>query len=265
MAKQFDGKVALVTGGNSGIGKAAALAFAREGAKVIVAARRVPEGEAVAAEIRASGGEAIFIQADVSRESDVEAMVSKAVDAFGRLDCAFNNAGIGIGHGPLHQSTADDWDPQININLRGVWLCMKHEIVQMLRQGGGAIVNNSSTAGLAGYANNPIYAASKFGVTGLTMSTALQYATQGIRINAICPGWTITPMVDPANPDQNAQAMAETPMKRLASADEQAEAALWLCSDAASFVINFVSSGRISKTCTALVLESVLSRGTSAT
>lgn len=236
MANQFSGKVALVTGGNSGIGKAAALAFAREGAKVVVAARRVPEGEAVVSEIVSSGGEAIFVRADVSQESDVEAMVARAVDAFGWIDCAFNNAGVIVRQGPLHESTADDWDPQININLRGVWLCMKYEIAQMLKQGGGAIVNNSSTAGLVGYANNPIYAASKFGVTGLTMSAALQYATQGIRINAICPGWTITPMVNPADPDQNAQAMAETPMQRLATADEQAEAALWLCSDAASFV-----------------------------
>ena len=239
MPDKFKGRVALVTGGNSGIGKAAALAFAAEGAKVVLAARREREGAQVVEQIAGEGGEAHFVRTDVSNEADVDAMVRQTVGRFGRLDYAFNNAGGGGGGGPIHETESADWDRIIDINLKGVWLCMKYEIACMKEQGFGAIVNNSSTAGLAGYANNAIYAASKFGVIGLTMSVALQYADQGIRINAVCPGWALTPMVGDsaaAASELESQALEETPQKRIAAPEEIAEAALWLCSDAASFV-----------------------------
>ncbi len=232
MPKTFQGKVALVTGGNSGIGKATALAFAAEGAKVVIAARREQEGAWVVEQIELAGGEAHFVRTDVSNEADVDAMVRQTVGRFGRLDYAFNNAGVGGGGGPIHESESADWDRIVGINLKGVWLCMKYEIAYMKGQGFGAIVNNSSTAGVAGYTNNAIYAASKFGVNGLTMSAAVEYADQGIRINAVCPGWTLTPMVG----EPESQALDETPQKRIAAPEEIAEAALWLFSDAASFV-----------------------------
>ncbi len=239
MPDKFRGKVALVTGGNSGIGKATALAFAAEGAKVVIAARREQEGARVVEQIEVAGGEAHFIKTDVSNEADVDAMVRQTVGRFGRLDYAFNNAGVGGGGGPIHESESADWDRIVSINLKGVWLCMKYEIAFMREQGFGAIVNNSSSAGLAGYAENAIYAASKFGVTGLTMSAAVQYADQGIRKNAVSPGWTLTPMVEEpgsAESEGDSQALDETPQKRIAAPEEIAEAALWLCSDAASFV-----------------------------
>ena len=235
MAGRFEGKVALVTGGNSGIGKATAIRFAEEGAKVVIAARRVPEGEQAAEEIRKAGGDAFFVKTDVSNEAEVEAMVRKTAEVYGRLDYAFNNAGISSAGGLIHESESDEWDYINDINLKGVWLCMKYEIIQMLEQGSGAIVNNSSTAGLLGYANNPIYAATKFGVVGLTQSVALQYAQQGIRVNAVCPGWIRTPMVGDSIKSET-QALAETPMYRLGIPEEIANAVLWLCSDAASFV-----------------------------
>ena len=233
------GKTAIITGGNSGIGRATALRFAEEGAQVVIAARREAQGQEVVNDVKSAGGEAIFVRTDVSRPADVEAMVARAVDAYGRIDCAFNNAGVASGHGPIHETTEADWDWTVDINLKGVWLCMKYEIAEMLAQGGGVIVNNSSTAGLFGYADNPIYAASKYGVTGLTTSVALQYATQSIRVNAVCPGWIRTHMTAGAEPEEGrreAQALDETPMRRMASADEVAEAVVWLCSDKASFV-----------------------------
>ena len=239
MPEKFEGKVALVTGGNSGIGRATALAFAAEGAKVVLAARREQEGARVVEQIVGAGGEAHFVRTDVSNEADVDAMVRQTVDRFGRLDYAFNNAGVGGGAGPIHESESADWDRIIDINLKGVWLSMKYEIAYMVEQGFGAIVNNSSTAGLSGYAGNAIYAASKFGVNGLTMSAAVEYADQGIRINSVCPGWTRTPMVgepDAAETERESQALDETPQKRFAAPEEIAEATLWLCSDAASFV-----------------------------
>ncbi len=245
IAKRFDGKVVLVTGGNSGIGRAAALKFAAEGAHVVIAARREAEGREAVAEIESAGGTAMFIQTDVTDEAQVQAMVDGAVEAYGRLDHAFNNAGISASPGALHLSERSEWDTMMGVNLLGVWLCMKYEIAQMLGQGraagdgGYAIVNDSSTAGLAGYARNPIYAASKHGVVGLTSSVALQYADQGIRVNAVCPGWTLTSMAETAlsrDPRVGEQAMWETPLARWATPEEIADAVLWLSSDASSFV-----------------------------
>jgi NAD(P)-dependent dehydrogenase (short-subunit alcohol dehydrogenase family) len=233
----FEGKVALVTGASSGIGRATALAFAREGAKVAVAARRKAEGEETVGEIERSGGDALFVRADVSSEDDVRVMVESVARVYGRLDCAFNNAGALGGSGPLAEVPKAAWDTVIGTNLTGVWLCMKYEIPTMLAGRGGAIVNNASVAGLRGYPFNPIYAASKYGVVGLTLSTAVQYASRGIRINAVCPGWIQTPMTAPfQDTEMAAAALAMHPIGRTAQPEEVAESVIWLCSDAASFV-----------------------------
>src|SRR6266849_9963878 len=239
MASNLKGKVALVTGGGSGIGRATAMAFAREGAKVAVA-DYVPEGgERTAKEITAAGGEAIFIHADVSVSRQVEAMVSKIVQTWGRLDCAHNNAGIEGRMANTAECTEENFDRVIAVNLKGVWLCMKHEIPQMLKQGGGAIVNTASVAGLVGFQGLPAYVASKHGVNGLTKTAALEYAKAGIRVNAVCPGVIRTPMVErafAASPQMAEAAAAMEPVGRLGKPEEIAEAVLWLCSDAASFV-----------------------------
>lgn len=238
MPGQFEDKVALVTGGNSGIGRASAVRFAQEGAKVVIADRRVEEGEQVAHEIRDTGGDAIFVRTDVSSADDVEALIAKTLEAFGRLDCAFNNAGVGGGQA-FHETTEEDYDRIMNVNLRGVWLCMKYEITEMLKTGGGSIVNNSSGAGLIGFARNPLYSASKHGVVGLTKSAALQYATDGIRINTVCPGAVRTPMLESAfasNPSAEDWFTSHMPIGRLGKPEEVAEAVLWLCSDAASLI-----------------------------
>lgn len=191
MTGQFEGKVALVTGGNAGIGRTAVLAYAREGARVVVAARRVPDGEETVEEVRQAGGEAAFVRTDVSQAAEVEEMVKKSVELYGRLDYAFNNAGVGGDRGPMHEQTKESWNDTINITLKGLWLCMKYEITQMLKQGGGAIVNNSSGSGLVGFPGAWAYGASKHGVVGLTRIGALDYAQQGIRVNAVAPAISV--------------------------------------------------------------------------
>jgi NAD(P)-dependent dehydrogenase (short-subunit alcohol dehydrogenase family) len=242
MAEQrFSGKVALVTGGASGIGRACAQLFAREGASVVVSDVAVEGGEETVRLIGEDGGEASFVEADVSKALEVESLVRRALEAYGRLDYAFNNAGI---EGRMATNTADypeeDWDRVIAVNLKGVWLCMKHEIDQMLAQGGGSIVNNSSVEGLVGLQGTSAYAASKHGVVGLTKTAALEYAQSGIRVNAVCPGLIRTPMVERytgGDAETEAQwAAIFEPVGRMGSPDEVAEAVVWLCSEAASFV-----------------------------
>ena len=241
MAGSLDGKTALVTGGGSGIGRAASLAYAKNGARVVVADVNVEGGEETVLMIKEAGGEAILVHADVSKPEDTQAMVDQAVAAFGSLDCAFNNAGISGGRDRL--LTADyleeDWDRVISINLKGVWLCMKAEIPQMLKQGGGAIVNTASIAGLVGLTGTIAYVAAKHGVTGLTKAAALEYAKSGIRVNAVCPGYIQTPMVQgifAENEGYEERAASRHPVGRLGEPEEIAQAVVWLSSDAASFV-----------------------------
>jgi NAD(P)-dependent dehydrogenase (short-subunit alcohol dehydrogenase family) len=241
MAGSLEGKTALVTGGGSGIGRAASLAYAKEGARVVVADVNVEGGEETVLMIKEAGGEAILVHADVSKPEDTQAMVDQAVEAFGSLDCAFNNAGIGGGRDRL--LTADyleeDWDRVISINLKGVWLCMKAEIPQMLKQGGGAIVNTASIAGLVGLTGTIAYVAAKHGVTGLTKAAAMEYAKSGIRVNAVCPGYIQTPLVQgifDRIEGYRERVAARHPMDRLGEPEEIAQAVVWLSSDAASFV-----------------------------
>ncbi len=239
MAGRVDGKVALITGAGSGVGRATALAFAREGAKVVIADIVVAGGEETVQMIKAAGGEAIFVKTDVTKTAEVEALVKKTVETYGRLDCAFNNAGIEGEMAPTADCTEENWDRVVNIDLKGVWLCMKYEIPQMLKQGGGAIVNTASVAGLVGFQGIPAYVASKHGVNGLTKTAALEYAKASIRVNAVCPGVIHAPMVErffSANPQASEGMTALEPVGRLGKPEEIAEAVLWLCSDAASFV-----------------------------
>ncbi len=252
MTNRFESKVVLVTGGNSGIGQAIALAFAKEGAKVVVAARRASEGNETVAMIEELGGRAHFVQTDVSKTTEVKAMIAACITEYGGLDYAVNNAGIeGT---PLVQTTdyeEEVWDRVIDINLKGVWLCMKYEIPEMLKRGHGAIVNMSSVAGLIGGRVGVAYYASKHGVIGATKAAALEYATKGLRINAVCPAIIETPMVARAlsdNEELAEQLKAAHPVGRFGQPEEVASATLWLCSEGASFVTGHslaVDGGRL--------------------
>jgi len=236
---ELDGKVALVTGAASGIGRQSALAFARAGAKVVVSDVTVDAGEETVKMIKDAGGEAFFVKADVSKSADVKALIAKAVEKYGKLDCAHNNAGIEGDPVPCVECTEENWDRTIAINLTGVFLCCKAELAQMLKQGGGCIVNTASVAGLVGFAGIPAYTASKHGVNGLTKEIALDYATQNIRVNSVCPGIIHTPMIDRftgGDPEALKAMTATEPVGRLGKPEEIADAVVWLCTDKASFV-----------------------------
>ena len=238
MAKQHDGKVALITGGASGIGKATALAFAHEGAKVWITDVQEKEGLLLAEQIRMEGGLAFFHACDVSDAGQVEEMVAKAEERLGRLDFACNNAGIEPKTAATAETEEADFSRILDVNLKGVWLCMKYEIPCMLKQGGGAIVNISSIAGVVGFQGASAYVASKHGVVGLTKTAALEYAKQGIRVNAICPGIIQTPMIDRyTQGDEKIVNMLKqgVPMGRIGKPEEIASAVLWLCSSGAAF------------------------------
>ncbi|MEY4012809.1 MAG: hypothetical protein RIT22_1933 [Bacteroidota bacterium] len=234
---KFELRVALVTGGSFGIGKATALAFAKNGAKVVIA--DWIENPETLDSIKKLGGDAIFVKCDVSNEKNVKALLKKTISTYGRLDYAFNNAGIEGKSASIHECSEENWDKTININLKGIWLCMKNEIPEMLKQGKGVIVNCSSVAGLVGYQGLPAYVASKHGVIGLTKTAALEYANLGIRVNAVCPGVIQTPMIDRLTGKKKElieQFTALEPMKRFGRAEEIANTVIWLCSEEASFV-----------------------------
>jgi NAD(P)-dependent dehydrogenase (short-subunit alcohol dehydrogenase family) len=241
LARRLQGKVGLVTGGSSGMGRDTAIAFAREGAKVVIAAdKNVEGGRETVLLIEKAGGEATFIKADVSKANDVEALVNKTVEAYGRLDCAFNNAGVPGSNLTVADCTEEDFDYSISVNLKGVWLCMKYEILSMLKNGGGVIVNTSSVLGLKAIPNNADYIASKFGVVGLTKSAALAYGKAGIRVNAVCPGIIETRMtkyIDKMVPGASSGGLERMiPLGRLGTTEHIAESVVWLCSDAAEYI-----------------------------
>jgi NAD(P)-dependent dehydrogenase (short-subunit alcohol dehydrogenase family) len=238
----LDGKVALVTGGASGIGRATAVAMAREGARVAVADRAEETAAETVALINAAGGQAIAIGGDVTKEADVAAMVERTVSAFGRIDCAFNNAGVATrAVGPagqrIHELSQASFDTMLAVNLTGVFLCLKHEVAQMLTQGvGGAIVNTASIAGLIGLPTSAHYVAAKHGVVGLTKTAAMEYAQDGIRVNCVNPGYVKTPMTKETMETRFDEIMAKVPMRRLGIPEEIAEAVVWMYSDKASFM-----------------------------
>lgn len=233
----LDGKVVLVTGGASGIGRAAALAAAREGAKVVVSDVNAALGEETAGMIHAAGGGALFAPCDVSKADTVRGLIEHVRESYGRLDGAFNNAGVGGVMSPMAEADEAAWDAVINVNLKGVWLCMKYEL-PLLVANGGAIVNMASVAGLVGFPYAGAYDASKHGVIGLTKTAALEYASQNVRVNAVCPGFTDTPMVRDMVRDvpQTGRMITRNPMRRVGNVSEIAETVVWLLSDKASFI-----------------------------
>ena len=250
MAGLAQDKIALVTGGSSGIGRATSLVFAREGATVVIADIAEPGGEETVKMIEGNGGKATFIRTDVRIASEVKALINKIVDMYGRLDCAFNNAGV-WGNYPetIQEHTEENWDYVINTDMKGVWLCMKHEIPQMHKQGKGAIVNTASCLGIiaARDGNNPAYTAAKHGVVGLTKTAALENADRGIRVNAVAPGSVDTPLIAALKPKTKAEEVefikatkAIFPIGRWAQPSEIAEPVVWLCSDAASYVTGLI-------------------------
>lgn len=235
----LSGKVALVTGGTSGIGKATALALAQAGARAVVAGRRQVEGEETIRQIQAMGGEGFSVTTDVSKEADLQILIEKIMTHYGRLDIAFNNAGVEQDSTPLAEQTEATYNRIMDINVKGVWLSLKHEIPALLKSGGGAIVNTSSVLGLVGGAMVPIYTASKHAVEGLTKSVALEFVKQGIRVNAVSPGPIQTEMLDrlfKANPKATEDFIKGQPIGRIGMPSEVVNAVLWLCSDASSFV-----------------------------
>ena len=236
---EFQNKVAIVIGGTSGIGRAAAIAYAREGAKVVVAGRRATEGEETVRLLQAQGGEGIFVKTDVSKAVQVNELVERTLQKFGRLDIAFNNAGIEQVPLPFLEQDEETFDQVVDINAKGVWLCMKYEIPAMLKTGGGSIVNTASVFGVIGIPGNEIYIASKHAVIGLTKSAAVEFGKQGIRVNAILPGVVDTDMYQRfagEKPEFRAQMTAMHPIGRIGKPDDIAEAAIWLSSSKSSFV-----------------------------
>lgn len=237
MQKKFQNKTAIVTGASFGIGRAAAIQFANHGANVICA-DWVEDPETINM-IKQQGGNALFVKCDVSNETDVKNMIDTTLSAFGKIDFAFNNAGIEGVSARTHECTSENWEKVIGINLKGIWLCMKYQIPIMLKQRKGAIVNNASIAGLVGFQNIPAYVASKHGVIGLTKNAALEYAREGIRVNVVCPGVIRTPMIDRftgKKKEVEQQFENMEPIGRMGEPDEVASAVIYLCSDDASFI-----------------------------
>jgi NAD(P)-dependent dehydrogenase (short-subunit alcohol dehydrogenase family) len=237
MDKIFKDQVAVITGASFGIGKATAVAFARRGAKVVIA--DWIEEPSTLKEVQDLGSTAMFVKCDVSKSADVQQMINAAMKAYGRIDYGVNNAGIEGATAPTHECTEENWERTMNINIKGVWLCMKHEILVMLKQGKGSIVNTASVAGLIGFPGLPAYVVSKHGIVGLTKTAALENAKQGIRVNAVCPGVIRTPMIDrTTGKDKTVEKQYENmePVGRMGAPEEVAEAIVWLCSDSASFI-----------------------------
>lgn len=239
MSNELAAKVALVTGAASGIGRATALAFADAGARVVVSDVSPQGGEETVALVRRAGGDAVFVRCDVANGADVENVVAATLRAYGRLDCAFNNAGIDGAQAPVGEYPEEAWNRVLAVNLTGVWQCMRHEL-RVMADKGGAIVNNASILGVVGFANAGAYVAAKHGVLGLTKTAAIEYATRKVRVNAVCPGFIETPMLAHAgllqDPALKKMLTDLHPMKRLGASEEVARAVVWLCSDAASFV-----------------------------
>src|SRR5665213_2443353 len=239
MNKIFENKVAIVTGGSFGIGRATAIEFAKMGANVVIADWVEDTEQITLKAINETGSKGIFLKCDVSKHLEVKGLVAKTISTFGRLDYAFNNAGIEGASAPTQECTEENWDRVLSVNLKGVWLCMKYEIQEMLKEGKGAIVNTSSVAGLVAFPGIPAYVASKHAIIGLTKNAAIENVKMGIRVNAVCPGVIKTPMIDRftgKNKEVEKQFASQEPIGRLGQPEEVAKAVIWLCSDKSSFV-----------------------------